>query len=146
MSPASIYYLPENHYIVVNGLREPFKRIMRAITSEKPLGALDKLRLARDLIQLFKSVQSLPEPAVLNTRTREAHILIGIRDEFFKRSRLPFIEKELRSFVNFIIIIIDTDFYRPFISWWVIALRGSDWPPLGPMQPDPHYWDESQKI
>jgi len=103
---------------------------------------LEKIRAVYQMVKLTPVIlKELPEPTIKNTNTKEAHILIGTRDKFFKHLRLPSRVDFLRAFVNLFIMIVDTDLYRPFISWWVWEIKKSDWPPLGPRQPDSHHWD-----
>jgi hypothetical protein len=140
--PLSIYYQYQNQN--VNGLREPFKRIMRVMTSEKPLSRLDKIRLARDLITIMDTLKQMPKPDATNITDHNGRILVGIRDRFFRRFDVPSIGKELEKFVDFGLIIRATDFYKSFMDWWVEELRASDWRPLGPFQPDPHFFKPQQ--
>jgi len=140
----SIYYRTPYQQILVHEIKEPFRKAMNVLLNPRssPLG---KARAVRSLWKLIPVINSLPEPAVKNTRQESSHILIGIRDRFFKRLKVSdLVRKILLAIVNGVIIVNDTDFYRPFISWWVIELRKSDWPPLGPLQPDPHFFDNEK--
>ncbi len=49
------------------------------------------------------------------------------------------------AIVNLAIMVYDTDFYRPFMDWWVWEIKKSDWPEMGPLQPDHHFFDSETK-
>lgn len=138
----SIYYRQPYQEILVKEVKAPLNEALAVITSPGS-GGLEKARAVLKLRKVIKVImEQLPEPTIENTFHHNTHILIGIRDRFFKRftvfSRWDF----LKAIVDFVIIVHDTDFYRPFIGWWVEELRASDWRPGGPMQPDPHHFKE----
>jgi hypothetical protein len=130
--------------VLVYDIKAPFNEALEVLLDPKS-GALDKVRAINKLRKLVPVINSLPEPTIENTRQPGSHILIGIRDRFFKHlknlsSRLG----TLRAIINGFIIIYDTDFYRSFIDWWMHEIKKSDWPPMGPMQPDHHYGDNTE--
>ena len=73
----------------------------------------------REFITIINAIKKLPEPTKENTNWPNTHILIEIRDEFFKhegknskRTRI------LRVIFNFIIIKYEYDpYYRKRIDW-----------------------------
>lgn len=135
----SIYYEAPYRNLIVEQLRTPFaSAVARLVDPQSSL--LNKVKAANQLRKLLPVINSLPEPTLENTSKKGSHILIGIRDRFFARLVLPSRSNILRAIVNGAIIIYETDFYQGFIDWWVWALKKSDWPAMGPMQPDPHFF------
>ena len=141
----SIYYRTPYQQTLVYDIKAPFNQAMTVLTNPGS-SPVAKIRAVNQLRKLVPVILSLPEPTRENTRQPNTHILIDIRDQFFRRLVLPTRWKFLRAMVNFVIFIYDTDFYRGFIDWWVEELRKSDWKPPGPMQPDPHHFKSEQEV
>lgn len=136
----SIYYRQPYQSILVHQIKKPFNEAMATLTDPSS-SKLSKVRAVDKLRRLVPVVNSLPEPTLENVIHHNSRILVRIRNEFFRRlyglpSRLPF----LKALFNFPIIIVETDFYRPFVDWVGWKIKQSDWQPPSPGQPDHHYW------
>lgn len=135
----SIYYQPPYQQIFVKEVKAPIARALNILTRSQS-NKLDKYRAFIGLWKVPLAMLKLPEPTVENTRKQGTHVLIGIRDKFFRCLKLPKTDRMIKMPINFVIMVYDTDFYQSFIDFWVHELKKSDWPPIGPLQPDPHFW------
>lgn len=137
----SIYYRSPYIQILVNDFKIPLRKEMGVLFAHKG-SMIAKARAFQRLKKLVPVIRSLPKPTVGNTVQPGSHILIDIRDRFFCRLKLGAMNEYLETCINLLIIINETDVYRPFITWWVWELKKSDWPPLGPRQPDHHLFSK----
>ena len=140
----SIYYRPEYQRIIVYDIKEPFKRLISGL-GQSSVNPLRLIRLAREIIALYRAVGRLPEPTVENVGHPNSVILCRIRDYWFSSARLPYLMRPMRRAVDAVIIIYDTDFYRSFIDVWAREIRASPWRAMGPLQPDPQFWEEGER-
>lgn len=141
----SIYHSPPYQQIIYYEIKTPIDRAFKILAGGEA-NPLEKARAVYGLKQIIKVVKTkLPEPTHGNigNTNHNAHILIDIRDRFFKKLRLPDRAELLRHIINLAIIIFVTNFYRPFIDWWGTEIKKSGWEPPGPLQPDPHFWDDT---
>ena len=138
----SIFYQSGYIQTLANDIKRPLHRSFRVLLDPRA-GIIQKVRAGREALKALQNVGILPEPTAGNVGQNNSRILVGIRDYFFARLKNLPMHRELRLLVNLVIIIYDTDFYRPFINVWVDELRKSDWEANGPLQPDHHYWNHS---
>lgn len=142
----SIYYRQPYQETLVRKVKATINEASEVLFSPKA-GRVEKVRAVYRLVKLVPVIlNELPEPAVENTSRPLAHIIIGIRDRFFRRLMLPTRHDFLQGFVNLVIMVIDTDFYHSFVLWWLWEIKTSDLPPLGPLQPDPHFFKSEQEV
>lgn len=138
----SIYYRQPYLQTLIFEVKNPLKEALEIIFDPKA-NLFRKAKAGRECFRILRIIQTkLPEPTVANTKRESSHILIGIRDRFFGHVyNFPMLGP-LRQAINLIIMVNDTDFYSPFILWWLWEIKKSDLPPMGPHQPDPHHWKE----
>lgn len=142
MPNKSIFYRQPHFTVLLDEVKQPFKEAIDTLMNPKS-NPFQKANAGRKLLEVLEVIRNkLPEPTIDNTRKPGTHILIGIRDRFFKRLVFPAVERYVKPMVNFGIIIYDTDLYDQFIDWWVWEIKKSDWPPLRPFEPDPHYFKD----
>jgi hypothetical protein len=89
----------------------------------------EKARRLLSLRRALMAFKEFPEPVKGNTWHPNSHVLIEIRDEFFRHCRLGEGRNTLfRLFINFIIILYDYDPpYRMMIDWWAFHLKLRNW-------------------
>lgn len=142
----SIYYRSPYQQILSNEIKIPLTDALNKLIKSGS-SPLDKARAVYAIVKLIPVFDKLPEPTIENTRQPNTHILIGIRDRFFKRLKLASTRSNiLKKLVDFAIVIYDTDFYRAFIDVWVMEIKASDWEPVSPRQPDHHHWKSEEEI
>jgi hypothetical protein len=141
MNRQCIYYQEPWRNRFVLEVKNPFTAALAKLLSPES-SWLEKIQALRSLWKVYKTINGFPVPTLENSTQPGSHIIIGIRDRFFRRLVVPGRSNILRTGINFIIMVNETDFYRQFIIWWGNELRKSDWPPNGPLQPDPHFFKD----
>ncbi len=120
--------LPHQTFMV-HGIKAPLMEgVMELLTPGRNTGDNFKsmYKIARSLKGFEKN---FPEPTQENTWHPNSHILINIRDEFFKHCQLDERRRRLlRLAINFVIAIYDYDPpYRMMIDWWAQQLKIQNW-------------------
>jgi len=143
----SIYYRQPYHTTLVRRIKKDINDASMVLLD----GSASKFRKAGAITKLIRLVpviiNDIPEPTVENvgSTNHDVRILVGIYQKFFRCLKLPSRVDFLKAFVKIFIIFMATDFYRPFIRWWLWEIKKSDLKPLGPLEPDHHFWDETQE-
>ena len=140
--PKSIYYRSPYIGILVNEVKNPLKQAIDVLTNPKS-NIIQKAKAGKQILGVMQVIQDkLPEPTLENVQKPGTRILVRTRDEFFRRLHFPSVERYVRPMTKFVIAIYDTDLYDQYINWWVWEIKKSDWPPLRPFEPDPHWFNE----
>ena len=138
----SIYYKQPHQELLVKKVKATINK-ESAVLFNPASSKIEKVRAVYRMAKLVPVINDeLPEPTVKNTRQEISHTLIGIRDRFLPRLMMPSRFIFLKAIINLAIIIVDTDFYRPFVLWWLLEVKKASWPELGPHQPDPHFFKD----
>jgi hypothetical protein len=95
------------------------------------------------LLALNLLADRIPAPTLENTARPNTHILIDIRDEFFKYEENPGRHKAFKAIWNFFIYLYECDgYYQQRIDWVIEKLRLANWEPRAKRTPDIHCWTE----
>ena len=126
--------------------------IQREVTHEiqKPIKELTlkwvdgkfRLRDALELMKLLKSLMSLPKATKENIDDPNLHILLDIKEDFFKHLNMPqFYVKIYEAGINYAIGKLAFDnLYKAFLNWWLGEMfrRGYQLP--GQNRPSSNLW------
>ena len=137
----AIYYRPPYQQELYD-IKNTFTKAVTILVNPER-GGLEKARAVYSLARLWPRINALPVPTIENTAGHNAHVLIGIRDRFFRRFKVPSRFNVLFGIANFIIFVYVTDFYSQFIDEIWRELQAADFKEPGPLQPDRHHFDNS---
>lgn len=111
----TIYSAGKWQRVIADRIQTPAKEVLRSI-SEKRVTLSDAVKFLKTL----QEIASLPEPTKENTQNPQSHILIDVRDDFFKHFNCRAYEGIFRAAINYIIAKYDYDsFYEGCGNWWI---------------------------
>lgn len=135
---ASYYSQPEV-YKLITEFKKPLVEVLTILAEPKKHCTLDKVRAFRRLYKKLYILDELPVPTKELVRTKNAKILIDIRDKYFEHEENRGRIKPLWAIWNFGIIVLDYDnaYGAGRIPYCVEELfkRKDDWEPRNPKRP-----------
>ena len=138
----SVYSHGATHKTLVDGVQNPFKDAITSLAGTK-VGF-------KTVIRAYKELTSLDEPTKDNTEVLNAHILIDIREEFFKH--LHSVDdkcywgkynyaKIFRTIINYGIGKFAYDsLITGIVNWWFGEMIRRGWQFPGQNRPNSHLW------
>jgi len=130
---------------LINEIRNPIKSVITNLYM--PVSWFRVFIALIEICKILIRLKNYPEPTIENVGRPNSRVLVRIRDKFLSRLKFPpFYQRIMAAITKLIIIIFDTDLWRPFINWWVDELRDApDWKHNDVLQPDHHFWDNKEE-
>lgn len=122
--------------MLVNKVQGPLKQVLGVDSNRLTFGDMRKLFTA------FRELMSLPEPTKENCPDIGSHILLDIKDDFFRHLNIGYAYQVMfRRLIDFVIGKRAYDnFYKQMLDWWIGEMLRRDYPLPGHNRPASVLW------